>query len=224
MMRKISAVLVCLLLGAVFANAQGHKIEIYFSKSNTLTVPEEYTKNINPTVDVGEKVWVWGTITQGDIWNGINMQWSHTVGSGSMYNPSFGTPKKYRWQTSSDFDPVGAPGGGNSVNLVAVDALGLGGDDRDPLQYLDPGGVLWHFLVGEMAFSEPGDVFFEAGGGGITLKGGTTREEVYFGRGDPFIYNNAPKGTRTTLKDLTVIPEPASLLLVGLAGLFLRRR
>jgi len=217
-MKRFLAV-ACLGLFAVAANA--NTIEFYFSPTNSVTgVPSEYTNNVNPSVNPGEKVFLWSAHTLGDVWNGVAIMWDQKPGAGVAYNPSFGTPKKFRWETSSDFDPTDD----GAINLVAIQALGIGGDDRDPLIYIDEPKNTWHSLVAELVFNTPGDVFLVMEGGGITRQGGTTQEDVYFGRGDPSIKNSAPRGTKTRDKDLTVLPEPASLLLLSLAGLALRRR
>ena len=92
---------------------------------------------------------------------------------------------------------------------------------------------IWHTLLGEIDFACFGNqaatdcpVFFASGGGGITKVGGTTREHVYFGFGDGWIYNNSAQGVASSLPDLYTecLPEPTSIMLLGLAGFLLRRR
>jgi hypothetical protein len=66
-------------------------------------------------------------------------------------------------------------------------------------------------------------LYFGVGTGGIARQGGDVDSDlIYFGaadgmRGDAF-------AQFPTVPLLTCIPEPASLLLLGLAGLVLRRR
>ena len=92
-----------------------------------------------------------------------------------------------------------------------------------------PGSAyLWHSLLGEVAFTADGPgpipVYLESSGVGIIKDGGTTSEHVYFGFGDAWVYNSSPDGTGSTLPDLYIIPEPATLTLIGLLGLTIRRR
>jgi len=188
--------------------AQASVVEFYFSPTNSLSgVPNEYTANINPTVLLDQKAYLWVAVLRPDIWNGINMGWDQDVTGGFMYNPSWGAPITRRWETSSDFNPVPD----DLINLVAVVAAGLG-EPADPLHYFDAANNRGHYVLGELSFSTPAEVRMFAGGGGITRKGGGTREIVIFGRGGP----NDP--------DLYVVPEPTGLLLLGIAAVALRRR
>lgn len=233
-MRKVLAGMFCLSLLAVAANAA--PIQFYFSTQGTVGgVPAEYAAGTTPTVETGETVYLWAASTYPDVWNGVGMQFGSNsptfdVTSGVMYNPTqkgWGT----RWEAGSDFDPVPD----DLITLVGVTTKGLGAYG-DPLQYeADLGGGVFveHTLVGELDFSAFDglsnivEVYLEASGQGITLQGGTTQEEVYFGFGDGPIVNSADQGTRSALPDLYLhsdVPEPASLLLLGLAGFVLRRR
>ena len=66
-------------------------------------------------------------------------------------------------------------------------------------------GSLW------MTTESPG--FFRLGGG--------SQDPVYFGYGDGPV---PPGGGRTAIAEATVVPEPAGLMLLGLAALVMRRR
>ena len=234
-MRKFAAALVCLSLAAA---ASAGPISFYFSLSNNVAaVPDEWTNETTLTVNSGEVVYLWAATLYPDIWNGVGMQFgsdaaTFDVTSGVMYNPEITGKGGWgpRWETGSDFDPVAD----NLITLVGVTSAGLG-DDLDPYNLYETVGsdYVYHNLLGEIDFSafeglsEIVPVYLETSGGGISLRGGTQSEEVFFGFGDGAIINSAPKGTRSALPDIFVhsdIPEPASLLLLGLAGLVLRRR
>ena len=239
-MKKLVA-LVCLGLFATIANAgimDDNGIQFYFSlQGNAASVPAEYTAGTNLTVNNGQTVYLWSANIYPDVWNGVGMKFdadcaNFTVDSGVMYNP-FTTGKGAwgpRWETGADFDPTDAE---YKVTLVAVTAPGIGdyGDfSKAGMAIGEYVGdtYVWHTLLGEIAFSSDVvgcGVYMEASGGGMTKSGGTTREHMYFGFGDGWIYNNSGNDTRTTGADLFLgVPEPASLLLLGLAGLALRRR
>jgi hypothetical protein len=70
-----------------------------------------------------------------------------------------------------------------------------------------------------------GGVFFEVGNATMARDGGGNKEAVYFGFGDE---GDGIKGDdvdrASSMADATIVPEPSSLLLLGLAGLALRRR
>ena len=206
------------MLLAAAARAQPD-IGFYFSKTDSLSrVPEEYTKKINPTVDPGQKAYLWGAIVVGDIGpNQIGMLFEPEVSAGAMYNPSWGD--KTRWYPQSDFDPVGRPG---EVFLYHISPLGS--DDRDPLKLLDPGGVMLHYLLGETVYPDygvPYPVFMAIGEG---IKWPRERGRVAFGFGDEWLWGDTPRGSKSRLPDLHVTPEPSGLLLLGVAVLLARRR
>ena len=220
-MRNIVAAIVCLVLVAGVASA--NDIHLYFSyQGDNSAVPAEFTAGINPGY-TGSPVYLWANITTGDIWNGMSLDLfgTNAVVPSPLYNP--GTTPNTRWNPGSDLEF----GGDNHAFGVSVTELGLG-NSLEPI--IAPGyNVGTHWLLGEIVFDAAGGngTFLEVGDQGIARSGGGPGlDDVYFGfdlagMPDGPIPNNG-FGQISTYPD--IIPEPASLLLIGLAGLALRRR
>jgi len=187
-------------------------------------------------------------------WSAVSVKFAGpAVTAGVMYEPVTWSPDDptvsywRRWNVGTDVIPVGD----NQVEMVGVPGgggvTGLGknfspGDPPDG-DYLTPGapggaGTTRHFLIGEVSYANAGAVNLQVGDGFI-IKIGTSKpptDDIYFGFGP----NSTDKehivlaggalaygsdvGAGTATPDLYVVPEPASLLLIGLAGLALRRR
>ena len=223
-MRNIVAAIVCLVLVAGVASA--NNIHLYFSyQGDNSVVPAEFTGGANPVYQPGVPVYLWANLEAGDIWNGMSLDLfgTNAVVPSPLYNP--GTTPNTRWNPGSDLEF----GGDNHAFGVSVTELGLG-NSLEPL--IAPGyNIDTHWLLGEVVFDAAGGVgtFLEIGDQGIARSGGGPGlDDVYFGFTEPApgqpdgpIPNNG-FGQISTYPD--IIPEPASLLLIGLAGLALRRR
>ncbi len=189
--------------------------------------PTEMTFGVWAEIEVD-----WGAGTW-DVWNGIGVHYMTTGGAtvvDSVMNNDSHAPCGWarRWEDSSDF------GGADGFFLVAVTRYGLGGMlppdfgvyPPDTYSYVPTmgSGPLKYWLGNiTLACDAPGELYFGVGTGGIARQGGDVDSDlIYFGsaegmRGDAFWqFPSVPL--------LTCIPEPASLLLLGLAGLALRRR
>jgi len=191
-MRTLLALLISV---ALVPTVRGDCIELYFSKTNTVTgVPPEYTAKTNPTVVRDQPAYLWAAILLGDVCRNVDLMSDRDVTGGTMYNPSWGGGAMRRWETSSDFDPVPD----ERIALLAIAKAGLGGDDRDPLSYIDEARMKWHFLVGDVRFQTYGPVYLMVGPSGIGASC------VCFGFGDPCLLGKPPPGTKSILPDLYV--------------------
>jgi hypothetical protein len=217
-MKNIVAAVVCLVLFATVANASD--IRFYQSATNAVTgVPAEYLTSTDLVVNPPGVSYLWAAVRWvnedpgDDVWIAILFNFSPAPDAGVMYNPSFCGSK--RWETASDFNPTGD----GNIGLVAVTTQGLG-SLGDPKFYYDVPNAMKHYLVGELTYNTP------VGGVGAYLGAVARRgpipgqDTVCFGFGHPGWPSNGPGGNVY----FSVIPEPASMLLLGLAGLALRRR
>ena len=105
-------------------------------------------------------------------------------------------------------------------------------DERDANHYIrawdSQGGGFGTTLLGYFEwentnpFPARSDVYMTVEDPAFALLGGGSGR-VNFGFGDASVAGNEI-GVRTTIADATLIPEPASLMLLGLAALVMRRR
>jgi hypothetical protein len=249
-MRKILVAFAVLGAFAMVANAQ-HSVTFYFGAPETVTGPFPIAGFVGddgypqPDADPGTvTLGLWATpafdwASPPDIWQGININvittGDVTVDNVAMNNFNHGSlfSPAYRWESSSDF------GTDNHFYLVGVSTFGIGGMLPDPygspsddLCYVDgpEGSGFLRYWMGNVTLSGAdagGDVFLQIGMGGIARRGGVvTTDLIYFGRdGDaPLLGDDFMAMTATPEFHFNAIPEPASLILLSLAGLFLRRR
>lgn len=250
-MKKLVCALVA--LGLMVGVASAYNMNVYFSTSNDYSLAGIPPAASNPTVAVGQTVYVWANeVAQGGAWpqwNGVSIAFKDgvatpdgspadplhpVISSATFYNPQNVNADKTRWDVGSDFTATGD----NEVNLLAVagPVYGIGtrpiyyqapyylGEDTMARQY-NPGTQTRYYLLGEMVFGSAGSIFMTVGNGGITTttSAGPHSDQVFFGTGDAAMWDS-DKYIRSAVADLTVTPEPASLILLGLAGLALRRR
>ncbi len=230
-MRKILVAFAVLGLFAMVANA--NPIQFYFSRSNSAAaVPTEYTTATNPTAAAGDTLYLWAYIQTGNRWNGISLG-EDDAATGGIYDSQWFGGVLRRWETGSDFTWAGGTPG--QTFGVGVTTLGLGpgelplGGVTAPPAYV--GTTMYvagaggnHYLYGDVTLPAgwDGQYFLKIGDGGIAREGGGPGlDTVFFGFGDEALLNNQ-FGAMSRLPDIT--PEPASFVLLAIAGLFLRRR
>ena len=238
-MRKFTVALMCLGMFAAVAHAQGGSdLELYFSTTGAGdVVPPEYAAYENPTISAGT-FYLWAFVLTDDLWNGLALenQGALAIG-GQMYNDPIPVLGNIRWEPApaSDLDPTDD----QYIFGFSVQQMGLGsateatGDAYFGWDYFIPGtnhaGTEGgHYLVAEYQFDSLDEVFLAPGIGGISLSGsGPGENDVYFGFNADGTDRDAPVadnavGIPSAVAD--IVPEPASLLLLALAGLALRRR
>jgi hypothetical protein len=169
---------------------------------------------------VGSELTLWAEVGIGDIWQGIGFDMG-TTGIPLIDDVTFLGGISHRWSTLSDFGPTGSP---SDVGIVAVPGLdgnntGLGGNldlsQGSSYGIGENGGNI--FKLGTITASENFGVL-TATYLGIVRQGALPGEDTIYVGADSFLSDAF--GSTATLWT----PEPASLVLIALAGLAIRRR
>lgn len=208
-MRKILCVMTGIAALAMTANA--HDVRFFASTSATDgTMPDAL-----PQVEPGDPIYLWastfapGTATK---WLGFDLVLENATGEiAQNIFPGFG-----RWEAASDFqlDPAGA--------VVGVTSAGLGGGAEGGGQLYDPASGNYVFAI-LTAGDEVGPVNLSVLA--AVAQGSVEGDDAAaVGMGDLVGNDQFNADSPLTGQIAAVIPEPASLMLLGLAGLAIRRR
>ena len=222
-MKKTIIALVCVGLLAGAANASD--IRIFLGDAADAVTPDttpEFTCDDSPVT-----LYIWADVVDGDKWIGISMnvdiEGCATLIETSEFYDRMILGALPSWNPGSDFSFVGD----NYAAVAAITEQGLGG----PLDVPDiDAGARGYYLIGELAVEccdpcEAAELYLTVGASGIARQGAVPGEDdIYFGWGDDPVASDVA-GVRSALPEAIVcIPEPASLMLLALAGLALRRR
>lgn len=179
-------------------------------------------------------------------WNGLAFDVlanGGVISGRALYNynvqDEFGDDVYRRWQGVNQGAGVGTSTV-SGINLAAVtsgngvtnDALALLNDGQSEVKLLNSRTLPKATLLGYFDFqlatgSNMATIFIRIGQGGIVRSGATAAEPVYLGVGDETAGLTGQSFNQTSPNfdaKLNLIPEPASILLLSLAGLALRRR
>ncbi len=163
------------------------------------------------------------------------------------YDDGLDTWQRWNGVAQGSHDLTGTPAGTNdaikSINFVAAGAPAVGANNALGSNTFDlhftgayPGGLAGGagtrdrtlpeaWLLGWVELGGVGDVYLGVGQARIARAGVSTNEWVAFGGGDDYAFNRpGDSWADNASRDANIVPEPASLLLIGLAGLALRRR
>ncbi|MBU0638361.1 MAG: PEP-CTERM sorting domain-containing protein [Planctomycetes bacterium] len=228
-MKHLLALLIVLALIAVPANAQA--IRLFLAEEDGTPAL------VNPSVDTSGgdvTLYLWaemvnpgGNVAYNSVGFNIRVDGGAQVTGGSLYNitlPSWtsrwdstvftGTyPTSYAKTYKPFYVGTLAPPRGVTNNYGTADP-----------DYRNIGGREFN-LLGEFTFSGLGEVFLEVGLNGIVRATAGIAEPVYMGfgdEGDGLMGNSFDQGS--SIAEASLVPEPASLLLLGLGALALRRR
>lgn len=173
-----------------------------------------------PVAAIGTELTLWAEVAIGDVWQGIGFDLG-TTGVPIIDDLTFFGGTLHRWSVLSDFGPIGSP---SDVGVIALPGLdggntGLGGNldltEGSSFGIGENGGNI--FKVGTITANESIGIL-TASYLGMVRQGALEGEDTIYVGADSFL-NNAEGSTATLWT-----PEPASLVLITLASLVIRRR
>jgi hypothetical protein len=237
MKKLIETLLIAGLLVAA-ANAQEQSYRIFFDTSGNAgsdAAPHPGSGTLsygNPELGPVGRLYIYGEFQLADQ-TVLSPNFDITVDGGTIteawnYNgPGQDTLSgDQRWDAATP-NPVINPGG-NSVSFTSANLTHMGLKNGAFADLFDiqhdntrnDGDTLLGYIDVD---SQGGSVWLTVGEQGFAILGGTQDSPIFFGYGDDSVRAGS-FGERTRIADATIVPEPASLMLLGLGALALRRR
>jgi hypothetical protein len=158
------------------------------------------------------------TIDDGSITQAMNYQHPDIGGFlGPRWQPVMGNPAP---------NPAVNPGGNTQrFTAININAFGLRNDAAAVALDTQYDTESNSTILGYVDVAAPGfaTVWITVDVLGIAIQGGGPLDEIYLGFGDDPVHAGA-HGMRSEIPEATIVPEPATLMLLACAGLVLRRR